>query len=72
MDPARPPPTPTAPPGSPEALDGGCLCSVLLNRLAGENAGQGFVNPLCPVHRPVDADPALPPASLEPSRRPGP
>jgi hypothetical protein len=42
------------PPGGPEAVRAGCLCSVLLNqasmRIGGADAT--FVNPLCPVHGP--------------------
>ena len=46
-------------PGSPEALDRGCVCSVLLNRLSG-GAEQGFVNPLCPLHAPTAPPPEAP------------
>ncbi|MDL5159610.1 hypothetical protein [Actinomycetospora termitidis] len=42
-------PTPTTPPGSPEALRQGCDCSVLLQPDQ-PGADPAFVNPLCPLH----------------------
>jgi hypothetical protein len=41
-------------PGSPEAVDLGCSCSVLLNQGSERTGGPDatLVNPLCPVHRP--------------------
>ena len=47
-------------PGSPGALRDGCRCSVLLNRAVGQGPDDdqpGFVNPLCPVHGSLGAEP---------------
>ena len=57
-----PDPQPTAPPGSPEALDGGCLCSVLLNRMPTDRSGNDFVDPLCPLHESTTGDEPVTPS----------
>ncbi|MEJ2866502.1 hypothetical protein WCD74_01910 [Actinomycetospora sp. OC33-EN08] len=58
MNDARPTTPPNTSPGSPEALQQGCDCSVLLQPAdpaagtadSADSADSAFVNPLCPLH----------------------